>query len=283
MSEMRKQVLGRGLSSLFSSSEEEPISSGSDSLPIENVLPGINQPRRFFDEDALRELSSSIQEKGVLQPILVRNHPEFLNKYEIIAGERRWRASKMVGLTQIPAIVKDFSDAEVLEVGLLENIQRKDLNPIEEASAFHRLAEEFNYTQDALSRILGKSRSHIANTLRLLTLPLKVQNALVEGRLSASHGRALVGLKNAEALALKIIDKGLSVRETETLIRGKTPPQESLQTPSYSDPELEVLKKHLDELLGVKVDIHMKGLGGKLTIPFKDLVQLDTIIQKLNT
>ncbi len=283
MSQMRKQVLGRGLSSLFSGSDEESVVENPHTLSIEKVLAGKRQPRRFFSEEELNALAASIQEKGVLQPILVRNHPEFSNKYEIVAGERRWRASKMVGLTEIPALVKDFTDAEVLEVGLLENIQRQDLNPIEEAAGYHRLAEDFHYTQDSLSRIFGKSRSHITNTLRLLTLPLSVQDSLIQGKISAGHGRALVGQKNAESLAIKIIEKGLSVREAEALSK---PEQKKKARPSSSpksnDPEQDVLRSHLSELLNVPVDLILKGAGGKLVIHFRDPTELDGLIQKLN-
>jgi ParB family chromosome partitioning protein len=283
MNEIRKQVLGRGLSSLFSSSEAEQSQQNPNVLPLEDLIPGENQPRRSFVESELLALTSSIKEKGVLLPILVRAHPVVANKYEIVAGERRWRASKLAGLTEIPVLIKTFTDAEVLEVGLLENIQRQDLNPIEEAAGYHRLAEEFQYTQEALSRIFGKSRSYVTNCLRLLTLPQAIQTALIEGTISAGHGRALVGCEQAEALLDRIIEKGLSVRETEDLTRKNPSAPKGRQFINRAvDPELNVLQQHLSDLLDTPVDLLLKGTGGKMIIHFKDTGELDELIRKLN-
>jgi ParB family chromosome partitioning protein len=285
MSEIKKQVLGRGLSALFSSSEgEEQTINTPDSLliPIELITKGIHQPRHNFPEEDLLTLSMSIREKGILQPILVRPHPQEKDKFEIIAGERRWRAAKMAGFDNIPALIKEYSDAESLEVGLLENIQRQDLNPIEEADAYRRLAEEFNHTQESLSRILGKSRSHIANTLRLLTLPQSVKECLTEGKLTAGHGRALIGAEKPEELADIIIEKGLSVRQTELIAKRKHSFEDSFKSASIPDPEKEILRQHLSALLEIPVDLILKGMGGKIVIAFKNPTELDHLLQKLN-
>ena len=190
----------------------------------------------------MNELAASIQERGVLQPVLVRSFSD--KQYELIAGERRWRAAKIAGLHEIPVIVRDFSDGEALEIGLLENIQRQDLNPIEEAEGYRRLAEEFNHTQESLSRILGKSRSHIANTLRLLTLPKTVQEHLVTGKLSAGHGRSLIGVEDPEHIAEMIISRRLNVRQAEALAKQKGRQwEENQHVVSSPDPEKEILYK----------------------------------------
>ena len=211
MNEMKKNALGRGLSSLLNPSGYDDAEGQVINLPLDSIQKGSFQPRRYFPEEDLNELAASIQERGVLQPVLVRSFSD--KQYELIAGERRWRAAKIAGLHEIPVIVRNFSDGEALEIGLLENIQRQDLNPIEEAEGYHRLAEEFDHTQESLSRILGKSRSHIANTLRLLTLPKTVQEHLVTGKLSAGHGRSLIGVEDPEHIAEMIISRRLSVRQ----------------------------------------------------------------------
>lgn len=284
MSELKRQVLGRGLSALLdatSSNEDTQKVITPHSLPVEILIPGKNQPRYSFPEEDLDSLSSSIQEKGVLQPILVRRLLNENGKYEIVAGERRWRAAKKAGLSEVPVIMKDFTDREALEVGLLENIQRQDLNPIEEAEGYRRLAEEFNHTQESLSRTLGKSRSHIANTLRLLTLPKKIRDYLTEGKLSSGHGRALVNTDDPEKLADLILEQGLNVRQTEGLRKSSEARGVSLGSRA-SDPEREVLCQHVSELLGTPIDLTIKGRGGKIIIPFNDPAELDQILQKFN-
>lgn len=285
MSEMKKQVLGRGLSSLLGSSHEEQggkIESSSLQLPIKNILAGTNQPRRSFSENELRSLSVSIAEKGVLQPILVRSHPQEVGKYEIVAGERRWRAAKLINLETIPALIREFSDGEVLEVGLLENLQRQDLDPIDEASGYHRLAEEFNHTQESLSRIVGKSRSHIANTLRLLTLPETIKTYLKNGQLSAGHGRAIIGAQDPEYLAELIIEKNLNVRQAETLAKQNLYKNDGEVYSKTPDPEKEIMRQHLTDLLGVPVELSLKGVGGKIVLSFKNPTELDELLQKFN-
>jgi ParB family chromosome partitioning protein len=284
MTDIKKQALGRGLSSLLNTSEEDDQGSNERDtymVSMDSIVPGLNQPRKAFPEDELLALASSIKEKGILQPILLRIHPEDKEKYEIVAGERRWRASKMAGLHQIPALVKEFTDAEALEVGLLENIQRQDLNPIEEAEAYRRLAEEFSHTQETLSRILGKSRSHIANVLRLLTLPQSVKNYLAQSKLSSGHGRALINADNPEYLAELIVKRGLSVRQSEILAKQKLIEEDSVPTPAHADPEKEILRQHISDLLGRPVDLVLRGLGGRIIVSFKNPADLDQLLQRL--
>lgn len=279
MNEMKKNALGRGLSSLLNPTETEDQAVPIINLPLDSIQKGTLQPRKHFPENDLQELAASIREKGVLQPILVRAFSLSEKKYELIAGERRWRAAKIAGLEEIPAIVRNFSDAEALEIGLLENIQRQDLNPIEEAEGYHRLAEEFDHTQESLSRILGKSRSHIANTLRLLTLPKTVQEHLVTGKLSAGHGRSLIGAENPEHIADMIISRRLNVRQAEALAKQK---EEQTHSLSSSDSEREILQKQLSDLLGTSVELILRGGGGKIAIPFKNPIELDVLIKKFN-
>jgi ParB family chromosome partitioning protein len=285
MSEIRKQVLGRGLSSLLGSSDEEEKEGASLSpldLPIVNIEAGTYQPRQSFPDNELQSLSVSIKEKGILQPIVVRSHPLHEGKYEIVAGERRWRAAKLINLETIPAIVREFSDKEVLEVGLLENLQRQDLDPIDEASGYRRLAEEFNHTQESLSRIVGKSRSHVANTLRLLTLPENVKDYLRKGTLSAGHGRAIMAAEDPEYLAEMIIEKNLNVRQAETLAKQSLSKNDHEGASKAPDPEREIVRQQLSDLLGAPVDLVLKGVGGKIVITFKNPNELDQILQKFN-
>lgn len=285
MSEIRKQVLGRGLSSLLGAVNEEREEAETASaleIPVDHIVAGSLQPRHSFPEAELHALSVSIQEKGVLQPILLRMHPQSVGKYEIVAGERRWRAAKLVNLKTIPALIREFSDREVLEVGLLENLQRQDLDPIDEASGYRRLAEDFDHTQETLSRVVGKSRSHIANTLRLLTLPENVQAYLKTGQLSAGHGRAIIASATPELLAEMIIEKNLSVRQAETLSK------KNLENPDHDlsskapDPEKERLRQHLLDLLDLPVDLILKGMGGKIVVTFRNPTELDLLLQKLD-
>lgn len=285
MTEIKKQALGKGLAALIGSTNEAReygSNSNSDMLPLYQIIPGKHQPRTTFIKEELEALAQSIKEKGVLQPIIVRPSSADGHKYEIVAGERRWRAAKLSGLDQIPAIIKKFTEAEALEVGLLENIQRQDLNPIEEAEGYKKLAEEFSHTQESLSKILGKSRSHIANTMRLLTLSPKIKDYIKEGKLSAGHGRALLSSSNPDQLAEQIINQNLSVREVEGQAKGRISRKADNQAYTQGDPELSILKNHLFELIGKKVELQMKGRGGNIIIPFKDPSDLDLIIQKLN-
>ena len=284
MNDLQKQpksVLGRGLDSLLKSSEH-PVSV----LPIDKISPSQSQPRKFFSEIELNELAESIKHRGVLQPILVRlckeDSMDYDIEYEIIAGERRWRASKLAQLTEIPVIVRDFTNDEALEVALVENTQRLDLNPIEEADGYNRLMLEYGHTQEELSKIMGKSRSHIANTLRLLSLPETIRIALQEGRLSAGHGRTLIGAEDPETLAAQIMEGKLSVREAERLSKNALKQRNEGESEMHHDPEEETVRNLLTDFLGAPTELIFRGRGGKIIIPFKTLTELDGLLEKFS-
>ena len=258
-------------------------------VPVEFLHPGKFQPRRHFNKDDIRELAHSIKERGVLQPILVRRHDEIANAYEIIAGERRWRASQEASLHEVPVIIKELDDAAALEIALIENLQRRDLTAVEEAEGFDRLMKEFSYTQEALAEHLGKSRSHVTNTLRLLSLPDVVKTMLDNEQLSAGHARALLSLKDPVAVARKIVADGLSVRQVEALAkdskggkkgkaRGKKAPGETTK-----DANTRALERELGTLLGMNVSIvYHEGDGGTLSVHYKTLDQLESVIARLS-
>ncbi len=288
--------LGRGLSALLGEATQDvpvngdPVtqdaqpSTGPRSIQlieISRISPHPDQPRRHFDVAALDDLAESIATRGVIQPIVVR--PAGGDRFQIVAGERRWRAAQKAQLHRIPAIVRDFSESETLEIALIENIQREDLNPIEEAQAYRRLVDQFSHSQEALARIVGKSRSHVANLMRLLELPEPVQGLLMTGRLSMGHGRALIGAPGCADLAEEIARKGLSVRETERLVRkargGRGGVSSSVAT--GRDPDLIAMEEHLADLLGLKVGIVHEGGKGALTLHYSSLDQLDMICQRL--
>ena len=257
-------------------------------MPIHLLKPGKFQPRRHFDDAALETLIASVKEKGVLEPILVRESPSIEGEFEIIAGERRWRAAQAAQLHDVPVVVKKLDDQEALEIALVENLHREDLSPLEEAEAYHRLMNDFGHTQDGLAKSIGKSRSHVANMLRLLNLPQSVQMLLLEGKISAGHARTLVTAENPEQLAQLIISKNMSVREAEKL--SKKPNAEkklkgartAVVNPTGKDPNTADLENILSDKLGFKVEIHEKGEAGILSIHYKRLEQLDDIIQLLN-
>lgn len=283
-----RRGLGRGLSALMADIEAEAETGAApgtrEVLPIESLVPNPDQPRRTYAPEALEELAASLRLRGVLQPLIVRPHPDSAGLYEIVAGERRWRAAQIAQLHEVPVLVRDFSDTEVLEVALVENIQRADLNALEEAAAIRQLMERFGHTQEALSDILHKSRSHVANMLRLLTLPPKVQDWLREGKLTAGHARALVSTKDPEKLARRVIDRGLSVRETEALARVEGSQAGTLRSRprSTKDADTRALEADLAAHLKLPVTITHAGLdGGRLTISYRDLDQLDRICQVL--
>jgi ParB family chromosome partitioning protein len=282
MTESKKTALGRGLASLLDPSDKKKQDGDITKLSIGSIKSGAFQPRTHFSQDDLLELAISIRAVGVLQPILVRRSLGDGTTYEIIAGERRWRAAKLAALEEIPVIIRDFSDKQTLEVALLENIQRQDLNPVEEAEGYRRLMEDFGHTQESLSRILGKSRSHIANAQRLLALPTKVLEALREGKLSAGHGRALLSAENPEKMAEMILEKGLNVRETEALAKEKGEISAGGRHSSYTDPEKEILQEQLSTLFGRPISLTLKSGGGKIIIPFKNPTELDSLINSLN-
>jgi ParB family chromosome partitioning protein len=299
----KKKGLGRGLSALFGDSErfyaEEAAPTGAMqagkplTVPIEWLRPSKAQPRTRFDQEPLRALAESIAARGILQPLLVRPLADAPvapgaagARYEIIAGERRWRAAQWAQLHEVPIVIQSFGEAEALEAALIENLQREDLNAIEEAQGYRRLLEEFKLSQEAVSRIIGKSRSHIANTLRLLTLPDPVQDYLQSGAISAGHARALVGREDAKALADEIIERELSVREVEERVRAlrETPaPQAAAAAPraKAQDAETLALEKELTDRLGLKVQIKGSGKKGKLVIAYASLDQLDDVLNRL--
>lgn len=286
--EPRKTNLGRGLAALFGDEGEDYGAldrvRASKAVPIELLHPNRLQPRHRFEPEAISALAESIKSKGILQPILVRRHPERSSEFEIVAGERRWRAAQAARLHEVPVVIREFTDAESLEVAIIENVQRRDLTPIEEAEGYLRLIEEFSHTQEQLAETLGKSRSHIANTLRLLALPRAVKELLEEGKLSAGHARSLIGIADAEALAQKIVADGLTVREAEKLGQRTKPARKggARKPPQIKDPDTAALERDLTNLLGLKVTINFHGSGGALTIHYQSLEQLDEVLHRLN-
>ena len=279
----RPQSLGRGLSSLLGEvGHEAPVAGGSargsvQMIPVASIEPHPGQPRRHFDDAALAELAESIQARGVIQPIVVRPHG---HRFQIVAGERRWRAAQKARLHEVPAIVREFSDEETLEVALIENIQRADLNAIEEAQAYGRLMADFGHTQEELGKLVHKSRSHVANLLRLLDLPADVQALVVDGKISMGHARAIVSAADPAALADEVVRRGLSVRETEKLAQaGKSKSRKA--APVGIDADIAALERQLSELLGVGVTVRHNGAGGTLALQYSSLDQLDMLCQRL--
>jgi ParB family chromosome partitioning protein len=272
--------LGRGLSALIADVEDTTPGPQARMIPIERLHPGKYQPRHRFDDAALDALAASLKQQGVLQPLLVRPHPTRKQEYEIVAGERRWRAAQRAKLHEMPVLVREFDDRQTLEVALVENVQREDLSAIEEAEGYRRLMEEFQHTQDALASSLGKSRSHIANTLRLLNLPDAVKRLIEQGELTAGHARALVTAEDPEGLARQVIAKGLSVRETERLAAAKKQAGKPAKRRS-GDPDILALERSLSQAIGLKVAIADSAKGGKLTISYRSFDQLDAVIALL--
>jgi ParB family chromosome partitioning protein len=287
--ESRMARLGRGLSALLGEGDPdfattEGPRSGSKTVPIEFLRPSSFQPRRHFDETELENLADSIREKGILQPIIVRPDPARPSGFEIVAGERRWRAAQRAQLHEVPVIVKELNDGEVLEIALIENIQRADLNPVEEAQGYVQLMDRFGHTQDALGRIIGKSRTHVSNTIRLLSLPETVKSMLVDGRLSAGHARTLVATEDAEALADRIVALQLSVREAEALTRGKAGKDSTRKHTEKApkDADTRALEESVSEALGMRVSVLDKGAkGGEVRVSYMNLEQLDEICRRL--
>lgn len=285
----KSRGLGRGLGALIPQLEEEGIQSQVE-IPIDEITPNPFQPRQNFDEESLNELAESIRNHGVLQPLLVR---KIDSGYQLIAGERRLRASKLAGLATVPVIVRDFNDKTMMEIALVENLQREDLNPLEEAEAYRRLIEDFNLTQEEVAKAIGKSRSAVTNTLRLLNLPLSVQNRLLENKISMGHARALLALETPDlqiAACEEIINKSLSVRDTERLIRElsltnvsrETSEKKLLKPGSFSnDPNIKVIIEKLTRFLGTKINIRGGGQSGKIEIEYYSREDLDRIIELL--
>lgn len=283
MAEKRRN-LGRGLSALLGEDKSPAPAAGAQQIAIEKLHPGRYQPRRTMDQEELQDLAQSIRELGVLQPILVREHPDRPGDYEIIAGERRWRAAQLAQLHEVPVLVKVLSNKETLEVALVENLQREDLSPLEEAVGLQRLMDEFGHTQDALAKAVGKSRPHVANMLRLLGLPDAVKAMVDKGDLSAGHARALLSATAPEVLARQVVEQGLSVRQTEQLVQraATTKSIGARRGPKEKDADTRALETDLSDLLGLRVAIAAKGREGSVTVYYKSLDQLDGLLQRLS-
>ncbi|MFO1069579.1 MAG: ParB/RepB/Spo0J family partition protein [Geminicoccaceae bacterium] len=281
----RRRGLGMGLSALLG--EAPDFLAGGDPgavpgrasriVPVELLHPSALQPRRRFAEAELEALAASIRDKGLLQPLLVRPLPDPAAGFEIVAGERRWRAAQRAGLHEVPVVVRALADAETLELALIENLQRADLTPFEEGEAFRRLIDEFGHRQEDLARALGRSRSHVANTMRLLALPPAIRGMVEDGTLSAGHARALLGARDAERLAIQVMAKGLNVRQTEALVRREARTPRGVRP----DPDIAALERDLSQRLGLRVAIRRSGHGGTLTLRFSRASQLEDILRRL--
>lgn len=288
----KKMGLGRGLDALLGEairgdstpqpSSAQPSGQGIANIAVADIHPNPDQPRRYFAEDALEELGASIKRHGIIQPIVVRPHN---GSYQIVAGERRWRAAQRAQIHEIPAIIRNFDDAETLEIALIENIQRQDLNPIEEAETYRRLCDEFGHNAAALAELVHKSRSHVANMIRLLDLPIAIRDLVIEGQLTMGHARALLGSDDSVRLAMVVIKQGLSVRATEALVKKAREPAARAggqpTTPVNSD--IRAVETHLGDLLGLKVKINQRNVtgAGSVTFEYGSLDQLDMLCQRL--
>jgi ParB family chromosome partitioning protein len=287
-----RRGLGRGLSALLDEAGAAAVADGAEVVsgwretPIEQIRRNPDQPRRDFAEEDIEALAASIRERGVLQPILVRPAPGVSGEYQIVAGERRWRAAQRAGLRHMPVVVRELDDLAAFEIAIIENVQREDLNPIEEAFGYKTLIERFGRTQERVAQTVGKSRSHVANALRLLALPDSMQADLRSGRLTAGHARALAGAPNAAALADLVIEKGFSVREAEALARrangraSPAPPRESRPAP-VKDADTRALEEDLGQVLGLDVEVVDRGGAGEVRIRYASLEQLDDLCQRL--
>ncbi|WP_224816658.1 ParB/RepB/Spo0J family partition protein [Hasllibacter sp. MH4015] len=293
-----KRGLGRGLSALMADIEPErsetdtSLDAGSSArsaertVPIDSIAPNPDQPRRAFDQAALDDLAASLRHKGIIQPLIVRPDPDDSTRFQIVAGERRWRAAQIAQLHDIPVLVRDLDDTEMLEVAIIENIQRADLNPIEEALGYRQLIDRFGHTQEQLATAMGKSRSHLANTMRLLQLPDEVQAYVRDGELSAGHARALVTADDPIALARLAVSKSLSVRDVEQAAKsGPSTSRKGNRRAASKDADTKMLESDLSAALGmlVVIDHDTDAGGGKLSIRYKDLSQLDDLMRLLNT
>jgi ParB family chromosome partitioning protein len=289
MAEEARSRLGRGLAALIGDVGDESAAvertRSQRRVPIEFVKPNPRNPRRHFAEAELEELAASVRERGIIQPILVRTARGATDQYEIVAGERRWRAAQRAGLHDVPVVLLEVSDREALELAIIENVQRSDLNALEEANGYQALADEFKYSQDDIAKIVGKSRSHVTNTVRLLRLPDGVQEFIRSGKISAGHARALLGQPNPEVLAQAIVAQGLSVRQAEAVAQERA--AESGKTPTArrargdKDADTVALEKRLSDALGLVVTIAHRGNGGELKIRYKTLEQLDEVIRRI--
>jgi len=286
MADDARSRLGRGLAVLIGDTSSLERDAGSHvqlKAPIEFLRPNPRNPRQGFDEAELQELAESIRERGIIQPILVRHLAGMSNVYEIIAGERRWRAAQRVGLHEVPIVVIDADDRQSLEFAIIENVQRSDLNALEEALGYERLTSEFSYSHSDLAKVIGKSRSHVANMLRLLKLPDEAKKYVVDGSISAGHARALLSVDHPEKIARQIVDEGLTVRDVERLVQERTPAESKSKSrvAVEKDPDTRALEKLLTDLLGLTVRITPRGEDGDVQIRYKSLEQLDLLCKRL--
>lgn len=283
-----RRRLGRGLAALIGEMDKPAhvaAASADRQVPIEFITRNPRNPRRSFSESELVDLSQSIRTHGIVQPIIVRRKPDTADAYEIVAGERRWRAAQIAGLTLVPVIIRDIDDRVALEIAIVENVQRSDLNPIEEATGYQQLVDEHSYTQLDLAGIIGKSRSHVANTLRLLKLPEKVRDMLISNQLSAGHARALIAVDDPLGLAQKIVSGGLSVRQAEQMAQSASErprlETKSMKGPAPKDVDTSALERLISDELGMKIGINHLGGGGTMTIRYTNLEQLDEVCRRL--
>ncbi len=294
MADESRSRLGRGLASLIGDVGGEAAAHPERPrpqrrVPIEFLKPNPRNPRRSFDDAELNELAASIKEHGVIQPIVVRPIKGAHDRFEIIAGERRWRASQRAGLHEVPIVTIEVSDTDALEIMIIENVQREDLNAMEESRGYHALVEEFKRSQEDIAKVVGKSRSHVANMMRLTRLPDEVQSLIASGELSAGHARALIGVPDPVSAAKRIVAEGLSVRQTEALAHEEGVPERKPQKPRASaakpakDPDTIALEKRIGDALGLKVGIEHRGPGGTVQIRYSDLDQLDEVLRRLET
>ena len=285
--EQKSPRLGRGLAALIGNvAEETNVLGQAKRVPIEFLRPNTRNPRKDFREEDLDDLTNSIREKGIIQPILARPLSYLRGVYEIIAGERRWRAAQRAGLHEVPVLLLDIGDKEALEIAIIENVQRSDLNAVEEALGYQQLMAEFSYSQQDLGRVIGKSRSHVANTLRLTKLPESVQAMVIDGRLSAGHARALLSVADPEQIAQDVLNQGLTVRDVERIVQRETqaaqaPAHSAAKTPKVKDADTRSLEQALTNVLGLNVSIDHRGDKGEIRIRYKTLEQLDHLCQRL--
>ncbi len=286
-----KKRLGRGLAALIGDIDR-PVEERKAPVPLERYVPiefvsrNPRNPRRIFTEAELEDLAQSIREHGIVQPIVVRPAPENREHFELIAGERRWRAAQRAGLTEIPVILRDVDDRVALELAIIENVQRADLNPVEEAMGYQLLIDDHDYTQADLAQVIGKSRSHVANTLRLLKLPPEVQGLINDGALTAGHARTLITMENPHAVAERIVKEGLSVRQVEALSQAESkgiPAVKPERVPIEKDADTRALEKLLSDVTGMKVEINHRDRGGEVRIRYSSLEQLDEICRRLQS
>jgi ParB family chromosome partitioning protein len=290
MADDSRRRLGRGLATLLgdAAADTAPVRArGPRRAPIEFLRPNPRNPRTQFRESDLADLTASIREKGIIQPIVVRTVVGVENVYEIIAGERRWRAAQAAGLIDVPVVIQEADDKEALELAIIENVQRADLNAIEEAKGYERLASEFGYSQSEIAKIIGKSRAHVANTLRLLNLPEATRKLLSEGAISAGHGRALLAVAHPDAVARRIVEEGLTVRDIESLGKApRAPETKSAKSPAKGevgkDADTRAMEKLLSDALGMRVSIRHQGEGGEIGVRYETLDQLDALCQLLS-